>query len=601
MIELQNAILEMIAKGDALDGTIERLCREVERILPEAICSVLTVDGQGCLQTLAAPSLSAAYVAAVEGLAAEPDAGACGRAVYIRRDVEAHDIATDPRWAAFRDLVLEQGLRACWSNPVFDSHGHAVATFALYFRQPRGPTAYEREIVERCVNLCTIALDRHRRLLEDERRANIDFLTGLSNRAAFNGALARLDCNAPGSWAICLLDIDNLKVVNDTFGHHAGDALITHVADRLAHAAHPAPAYRIGGDEFAVILRAAESLGDLEGTGSAFLEAIAPPVDCGGNVIGPRATIGLAVVAAGDRTPERVRQNADLALYHAKETGRGGIVRYWPGIGTRMTRRLAAIREVDCALSEDRVEVRYQPVVQLGSGKIVGVEALCRMRVDQSLVAAASFHEATTDAHIAVALTERMMTLVAADVRRWIDMGIAFGHVGINVSSADFHSGAIYPMLVRAFESRSVPLRHVVLEVTESVYMAEGAGVVQRSVAALRAKGVRVALDDFGTGYTSLTHLVSVPVDYIKIDKSFVDRITTHEPSLAVVEGMIWIARKLGIEVVAEGIETEEQARKLAALGSALGQGYHYCAAVSSAEVATMMMPRTTEVMRALA
>ncbi|VWX54858.1 bifunctional diguanylate cyclase/phosphodiesterase [Novosphingobium sp. 9U] len=589
MIDLQNVILEMIAKGESLGDTADRLCLEVERLIPDAVCSVATIDADGRLNSLAAPSLPRAYSDALQAVPIGPQVGTCGAAAFHGRDVITEDIRADPSWEGYRHLALPYGLLACWSHPIFDAQGTVIATFGFYYRQCRTPTAHEHELAEQCARLCTIALDRHRRVLEHQRRATIDDLTGLLNRSAFDAALTQLDCTVPGAWALAVLDLDNLKVVNDTFGHAAGDCLLQHVAKRLQQVARPEKVYRLGGDEFAVILTHDDMLRDLDATAAAYLEALSPNADCGGNVIGPRATIGLAVLAAGDRTAERVRQNADFALYHAKETGRGGYVRYWPGIGTRMTRRLTAVREVDAALREDRIEAHYQPIVRIETGEIVGLEALCRMRLGQKLLTAAAFHEATTDAQIASALTERMMRLVAADLRSWLTAGIPLQHVSINVSSADFHGLTILPTVLEVFGREDVPLKHVILEVTELVYMADDAGVVQKAVAKLRKAGLEVALDDFGTGYASLTHLMTVPVDYIKIDKSFVDRIVDHMPSIAIVEGMVGIAHKLGIRVVAEGVETSAQARQLLALGCTMAQGYFYSPAVSAVEAASMM------------
>ncbi|WP_404482136.1 putative bifunctional diguanylate cyclase/phosphodiesterase [Novosphingobium sp. BL-52-GroH] len=592
MTELQNTILEMIAKGESLSDTVTRLCREVERIVPEAICSVLTIDQKGCLRPLAAPSLPAAYSAALNGVAIGPDVGACGTAAFLGCEVVSRDVETDPRWREFRDLALPLGLRACWSSPIFGDHDRPIATFAFYFRKKRGPSAIERGIVQQSVHLCAIALDRHRRVLEHERRASTDALTSLPNRAAFDEALAKLDCTLPGTWALCVVDLDNLKVVNDTFGHRAGDLLLKQVGTRLTHAAEPDRVFRIGGDEFAAIVTAPAALADLDRTVAGYLEALVPTVDCEGSIIGPRATIGFAVLSHGDRTAERVRQNADFALYHAKETGRGGSVRYWPGIGTRMTRRLTAIREVDAALRDGRIEAHYQPIMKLDTGEVVGLEALCRMRLGDNFVSAASFHEATTDAGVASAITERIVTQVAADVRGWLDMGIPFQHVGINVSSADFHKGTIYALLTEKFHEQGVALKHVILEVTESVYMDDDAGVVRKAMAAMRADGLKIALDDFGTGYASLTHLLTVPVDIIKIDKSFVDGIVSSGASSAIVGGIVRIADELGIKVVAEGIETASQIGQLTSLGCCLGQGFFYSRAISSREAGLMMLDR---------
>lgn len=232
MIGLSNIILEMTAKGADLQATIDRLCAEIERMSPGVVCSVLTVDRDGCLHPLSAPSLPKDYCASLDGLAIGPNVGSCGSAAWFGEAVFATDIATDLRWVEFRDGALALGLRSCWSKPIVGEDGQVIGTFALYSREERLPTDEEQAVVDVCVHLCSIALERHKRVIERERRASVDQLTGLGNRAAFNATLARLDCSAPGAWAILTIDLDNLKVVNDGFGHHAGDLLIQAAASR---------------------------------------------------------------------------------------------------------------------------------------------------------------------------------------------------------------------------------------------------------------------------------------------------------------------------------------------------------------------------------
>jgi EAL domain-containing protein (putative c-di-GMP-specific phosphodiesterase class I) len=214
------------------------------------------------------------------------------------------------------------------------------------------------------------------------------------------------------------------------------------------------------------------------------------------------------------------------------------------------------------------------------------------MRLGNRVLAAAEFHEATKDVHVATALTARMMKIVAADVRSWLDMDIPFQHVGINVSSADMHGGSLIQVMTEEFARVKVPLRHVILEVTESVYMGDGDRLVQKAIEDLRATGLRVALDDFGTGYASLTHLLTVPTDIIKIDKSFVDRLAPGDSSMVIIEGLIGIASKLGIKVIAEGVETESQAAALLAARCTLGQGYLFSRAVDRHAITGLLTNR---------
>jgi diguanylate cyclase (GGDEF)-like protein len=516
--------------------------------------------------------------------------GSCGTAAYLRAPVAVTDIQTDPRWAAYRELPLSKDLKACWSTPICGGDDRVLGTFAFYYRESRGPTADEQKIVNTCAYLCALALERHERVRERERLAHTDSLTGLPNRASFDVTLSGLACDQPASWSLLVVDLDNLKVVNDTFGHRAGDQLLRIVATRLADAAAPHRVFRLGGDEFAILLQNDCTTEAVDKIARKVRAVTGEPAACDGHMVELIATMGAAAVTAGDDA-DTVRRNADLALYHAKETNRGGFVWHSPRLATTMMRREAAIRDLAAALSSGRIDAYYQPIVRIDTGAIVGVEALARLIGENGeIVPAASFYEATCDVRIASRLTRTMVNIVASDVRKWLDLGIPFPHVGINVSSADFHSGRLCAQLVEAFDERNVPLEHVILEITESVYMTRQDPVVPRTIKTMRAKGLRIALDDFGTGFASLTHLYTVPVDAIKIDKSFVDRLAYGDKGAVIVEGLIGIARKLGIRVIAEGVETERQAAQLVAFGCKLGQGFLFSKAVHRDEATAMLL-----------
>ncbi|RZJ20079.1 MAG: diguanylate cyclase, partial [Brevundimonas sp.] len=412
MLLLQNDILEMVARGEPLAATAEALCVRVEALLPGVACSILTVDENDCLHPLAAPGLPQAYSAAFDGLPIGSDVGSCGAAIFLKQAVEATDIATDPRWAPYAYLPLAIGLRACWSTPIIGRDGRVLGAFAFYFRQPRAHTCGAKQT----------------------------------------------DGEAP--WALLLIDLDNLKTVNDTFGHRAGDCLIRAAADRIQQAARPHRTFRLGGDEFAVLIegRAADTPVEVA---ESILGQLTTPVDCDGHLAAPRATIGCATAAAGAVT-EDVRQNADFALYHAKETRRGGVIAYTPDLGGAMSRRLTAIRDVGIALQEDRIDAHYQPVVRLDTGEIVGLEALFRVVTPSGeVIPAGDYFDATTDIYTATRLTHRMLDIVARDVRAWLDQGIWFQHVGVNVSSADFQAGDLHELIRQAFAREDVPLHHI--------------------------------------------------------------------------------------------------------------------------------------------
>jgi diguanylate cyclase (GGDEF)-like protein len=588
ILELQNVILEMIARGEPLSRTIDQLCLEVEAIVPGIVCSVLSLEA-GYLHPLAGPSLPAHYSAALDNLKIGPSAGSCGTAAFTAAPVAVTDIEHDPRWADFKHLALPLGFRACWSTPIFSAE-RVIATFAFYYHERRQPSDLELRIVDACVHLSAIAIERDERVRERERLTYIDALTGLPNRARFNQVLFDQQTTKGGVWGILLADLDSLKLVNDTFGHSTGDGLIQIAAQRIASVMDPTLTFRIGGDEFAVILRSATVL-DLSAEAGKVIAALKEPARCNGHVIFPAATLGGCTSDQGD-SPDQVRQCADVALYHAKERSRGQYIEYAAGLGTALTRRFRAIRDVGLALAENRIDAHYQPIVRLDTGEVVGFEALCRMTTPSGdVISAANFHEATKDAHVAADLTQCMMLRVASDVRKWLDMGLPFQHVGINLAAADFHAGNLQDRLCSAFEHAGVSLRHIILEVTESVYLGQREHVVADEIKALRERGMRVALDDFGTGFASLTHLLTVPVDIIKIDRSFIERLVPGDAGAIIVEGVMSIATKLGIRVVAEGIETDDQLAQLLKFGCTLGQGYLFSRAVDRSE-ATLLLKR---------
>ncbi|QEE43286.1 EAL domain-containing protein (plasmid) [Rhizobium sp. WL3] len=589
LIGLQNLILKMIAQGDSLDETLIRLCLEVERLLPSAYASILTVDDSDCLHPAAAPSLPATFAAAFDGLKIGPAVGACGSAAFLQKAVAVLDIEHDPRWVSFPSSDLPMGVRACFSTPISGSKGRVLGTFALYFPECRGPTPLEQSIVEGCIPLAMIALERNDRVLERQRLAFTDVLTGLPNRAKFNEVLSTL--HEDGVWSLVLIDLDDLKTVNDTFGHTAGDEAIFMTASRLAAATASHQAFRLGGDEYAVLVDTTDPL-TLELVANDILSQVNQPATCDGHLVFLTVTIGMAQCARGVSTSQ-VRRNADIALYHAKETRRGGHVIFDATIASAMSRRSKAIELVAAALKDNRIEAWYQPIVRLDTEEIVGVEALARLRSpDGTIIPAAQFHEATTDFRVASALTRQMIRQVAADVGQWLRQGIPFQHVGINLSAADLACSDLPDSLLEAFESEGVSPSHAILEVTESVYLGGRDQKVQKRIASLRDAGLKIALDDFGTGFASLTHLLTVPVDVIKIDKSFVDRLGPGDVGRLVVEGLLHIAQGLGVKVVAEGIETKEQAEFLLTQGCRLGQGYHFFKAVSPEAMPQLLMSR---------
>lgn len=573
---LHDEILEAIASGLSFAAIATLLCRRAEIIAPTAICTILAIDADRRLRPIAAPSLPASFSNALDGVQIGADVGSCGAAAFLGHAVQVMDIASDPLWVSFRHLALPLGLAACWSSPVVDRCGRVIATFAFYYRNPRGPSDVERMLVRTCVKLLLIAFEQAAMLESNRRLSHYDRLTGLPNRLSFDELLNRRLLDLHPNFGLIRLDIDELRTINDTRGYRVGDAVVREMARRIASAGDKLSAFHLLGDEFAVIVDPCADRADLVQASHILLQAINLPA---GDAELPAfgATLGGVVYGLDGIHAETLRRNADIALKRGKTTNRGGFLAFDLDRHAATDYGEKTIADVRLALVEGRMKTYYQPVVRLENGAIVGVEALARMIMpDGTVIQAGAFQSALTDPAVGYRVTDRMLQYVARDIRTWLDAGIDFGHVGINLSPADFRRADIEQRLVDAFAVANVPLKHLVVEVTESVFMEAAdldlVGVAQR----IRDRGALIALDDFGTGFASLTHLLRLPVDILKIDRSFVDRLISDRPSEIIVETLIEMAGKLGMRVVAEGIETCEQAERLLALGCRLGQGYHF-------------------------
>ncbi|MGG6898470.1 putative bifunctional diguanylate cyclase/phosphodiesterase [Rhizobium sp. BR 315] len=587
LLRLQNEILELIASGERLEATLDHLCRLIEERVPRIACSVLLVQ-DGLLRPLAGPKLPEYYARALDGIAIGPDVGSCGAAAYLAQPVAVQDILTDAKWAPYRHLIKPLGYRACWSSPIKKADGSVVGTFAFYYEEPRGPSRIERKLVAASIHLCTIAIERHHRAMERHRLAYHDALTGLPNRAAFDRHANQIARDGLG---LILLDLDNLKFTNDTFGHRVGDELIKEVAARLHSVTEHL--FRLGGDEFAIICEARD-IDELRDLAASCLSLLKAPACCGGHTVLPLATAGGALCKPGV-TMEVTRHQADLALYHAKDTAKGLFQAFDATVATAITSRLNAIRDVTLALAENRIVPFYQPVVDLRTGKFVGVEALCRIRrQDGSYASAAEFFEAMHDAHIASEITGRMLDKMTSDVTGWRRQGIEIGHIAINVTAADFQTGGLKERLSRFVDRVGIAPRNVIVEVTETVYLEQRANAIRDTISDLRAADFKIALDDFGTGYAALSHLLKVKVDIIKIDRSFTKLMESDSGAAAIVEGMVEIARRMDIEVIAEGVETVSHASLLREMGCILAQGYFYSKAVDARSYAELVLSVTS-------
>ncbi|MGY6644311.1 MAG: sensor domain-containing protein [Salinarimonas sp.] len=422
------------------------------------------------------------------------------------------------------------------------------------------------------------------------KQAECDPLTGLGNRKALIKRLAAAmrarkkdgDCGA-----LFFLDLDNLKQINDTLGHDAGDHLITTLAERLsAYAREGESVARIGGDEFAIVVPRLADMAEARSYGEDLLATLDAPVRIQGRSVAPRCSIGLALLPDGARTAKEVFKHADIALYEAKARGRGTLCIFDPAMKAELEERRAIADDLAVALLADEIEIALQPKTSFRDGRHTGFEALVRWQRSGTLVPPPLMITVAEENGLIVALGYRVFDLALATIRSLADAGLEPGSVAVNVAAMQLRQDDFVTRVLGLLDKHGLPPAALEIEVTEHVLLDGGNDRIAQTLAAIRSHGIRVSLDDFGTGYASLTHLKRFPVDCLKVDQSFVRDIARDPDDAILTRTIITLAHSLGMEAVAEGVESVEQYQFLEEQGCDYAQGYLIARPIARRDVA---------------
>lgn len=398
-----------------------------------------------------------------------------------------------------------------------------------------------------------------------------DPLTGLANRKLFHDQLAEsLRGNRSGTVDVLLLDLDDFKEVNDILGHHAGDEMLTEVARRLRSCVRPDDTVaRLGGDEFVVLLTDSPEPDDVA---ESIVASLNVPMWIDGTMLRPSLSLGLASASRDVVAASELLRQADVAMYAAKAAGKNRYMRFEPHMMTALVQRTDMEAGLRLAVDSGQITVHYQPVISPNLGEVVQFEALARWRRDGDLVPPGQFIPTAERSGLISAVGMQVMRHSFVELQPWL-AGDAGRSVAVNISGVQLKDCTFAEKVLRLAASCATDPRQLVLEVTESVFFDPDAHVI-RQLDLLRDAGVRVALDDFGTGYSSLGRLQELPVDAVKIDRSFVSMVRTGAEKLPILNSMINMAHSLGLTVTAEGIETAAQANYLTNLDCDSLQGY---------------------------
>ena len=578
--ELRNVALEAVASGEALSVVADRLCRDAEAIAPGVICSILTVGADGLIHPLAGPSLPDHYSEAIDGVPVGPVSGSCGTAAYRGEAVEVTDIENDPLWADYKALVLPLGLNACWSSPIKARDGRVIGTFAFYYREKRGPSELEQQLVETCLHICAIAIehaDAHDRI---EKLAYRDTLTGLPNRSWFHDRAAQRIATGE-QLNIHYLDLDDFKGVNDSLGHNVGDLLLKAVAERMsALLGENGFVARLSGDEFGIIQHCNDCNQDGARLAEKLLASFDAPFDIDGRILSTGVSIGIARAPADGNDLQKLASRADLALSAAKRQSRMTYRFFDARMEENRQARRELIDDLRAAIANNQLSVAYQPIVSLASGALAGFEALLRWQHPvRGAIPPDEFIPLAEETGIIGALGDWVLAEACREAASW-PTNI---RISVNLSPLQLRKPGFAVDVIQMLGRANLSPRRLKLELTETALFGEDK-VTHETLTALQQIGIGIALDDFGTGYSSLSHLRLKQLDRIKIDMSFVSKIEKDSGSAAIVRAILMLARELGLKTTAEGVETEAQRDWLTENGCGDGQGYLFGRPGSAAE-----------------
>jgi diguanylate cyclase (GGDEF)-like protein len=417
--------------------------------------------------------------------------------------------------------------------------------------------------------------------------ATHDTLTGLPNRVTFADRLGQaLGEGQDHGLAVLTIDLDRFKEVNDTLGHPCGDRILKDAAERLRQlAAESDVVTRLGGDEFAMIqlgVSDPQAAGQLAGR---IIEALDRPFEFDGHTVVIGASVGISLAPRDSVNGEDLLKMSDLALYRAKNESRGTFRFFEPGMDARLRERRELEADLRVAIREGQFEVHYQPLLDLATGTIRGLEALVRWQHPvRGQIAPLDFIPIAEDTNLIIPIGEWVLRQACRDAARWSEEV----RVAVNLSPAQFKRGDLLAVTMNALAAANLAPDRLELEVTESVLLHDEEWV-RSLLERLKALGVRIALDDFGTGYSSLSYLRSFPFTKIKIDRSFVADMAGTNDALAIVQATIQLSERLGLETTAEGVETLEQLDLLVSEGCTQAQGYHISRPVPAAQVQTLL------------
>lgn len=561
----RSLVYERMVRGGELPEVLAMVAGHVGNSFKECQCAILLLDeNTGRLRVGAASNLPDQYCRSIDEIPGEfPVAG--DALVY---------------WTRFELAAADHGLQVCLREPVLNSQQRLLGILLLYQEMACTEVSIDLTFMRQACSLAAIAIERNYIEQLVQRQASYDALTDLPNRRMFihrlREEIARANRQA-SNVSLLFIDLDRFKNVNDTLGHDSGDLLLVQAALRIRSCMRESDTVaRLGGDEFVVVISDVADISVLGRVAKNIADKLSNPFEINGNTAYISASIGIASYPSDTDCSKKLVSFADQAMYAAKEAGRNGFQFYSEELSTRANERLALELDLRHGIAHGELELYYQPKIDLADGSLAGSEALLRWNHPQrGVVPPDKFIGIAEDTGLIVELGEWVLRAACRTASEWNSRGNPLHKLAINLSARQFQCGNLYKTVCGILEETRCHPEWIELEITESLLLEEG-GDVLTTLENFQKMGITIAIDDFGTGYSALSYLARFPINTLKIDKSFTKHVVDNGYHAELVKAIISIAYSLNQQVVAEGVETHEQAAVLRMYGCHVAQGYLY-------------------------
>ncbi|MBS3935916.1 MAG: EAL domain-containing protein [Sulfuritalea sp.] len=590
---MRSAVTERLAEDAPLPEILHLIAESAEQQLHGIRCALLLLDDSGQQLVIGADPDRPDWVGRARTLMGDGADPACAATAIQGKRLIVDDVLAYP---TCRDCRLPAGESAsCCAEPILAINGDVLGVFAFHWARPTVPDAGDIELMLEAAQLAGLVIERKRTAETIWQHANYDSLTRLPNRRLFRDRLQQEILKAQRAnryVALLFVDLDRFKEVNDALGHHAGDLLLTEAARRVRDCVRATDTVaRLGGDEFTVIMA---NLADTHRVGEiaqAILLTLATPFTFDAESVYVSASIGITIFPSDADNVESLLKNADQAMYAAKEQGRNRFSYFTASMQAAAQTRLMFSNDLRNAIAAGQLEVYLQPIVELATGRIIKAEALLRWRhPTQGVIGPAQFIPIAEETGLINEIGDWVFRESARTAKRWFDAGLPDAgddgliQISVNRSPRQFFSSNAHETWVDYLREIGLPAKCIAIEITEGLLLDDRPEVAEK-LKRFRAAGFRISLDDFGTGYSAMSYLKKFPLDFLKIDQSFVRDMAIDRGDQAIVEAIIVMAHKLGLKVIAEGVETVEQCEMLKAAGCDYGQGYLFARPMPAAEM----------------